>query len=206
MIKNLFFIALLFLLSSCCCFVFSHYKNSKQLFISSLLDGPRAFLDDYELVYYINGKKTTIYSYRLGLYGPVFSEDSNGPLESYEAYYCNLFVPGGDVFGCENKLRGKANIEIYLEKEGTKELVLLAKKTIDMDAYFRSVLVTQVYWGTNKEDYVPRPGRNIDWEKVETIVWPNTTDTISHYTAWYWDKRDSYEKYSPNEKYFVEIP
>jgi hypothetical protein len=57
MIKNLFLIALLFLLSSCCSFVFSHYKNSKQLFISSLLDGPRAFLDDYELVYYINGKK-----------------------------------------------------------------------------------------------------------------------------------------------------
>ena len=200
MVKCLFLIVLSFLLTSC-----FYYNNAERMFVWGYLDGPREIFDDYSLEYVLNDKNVSSDFYMT--YRDLnYDWNEKGQIKSFENIYCNRRFSGSDVFNCGSPLTGKANFDIFLKNEKNGNRILLAKKTINMDGYFRSVLLTQVYFGTDKEQYKYRTDCNIDWNKVEPIVFPNTNDTLYHYTAWYWDKRDSYENYSPNEKYFVEIP
>ncbi len=198
MIKNLIFIALLFLLSSC-----FYFDKAERLSISGNLDGQREYLDNYELEYFIDGKSAEIDAdYR----DWNFKWNPNGKLKWYAQGYCNVFFKGGDIWGCTSTLRGMVDFEIYLKNKKNGNKVLLAKKKIDMDAYYRSVLLTQVYFGTDKERYIERKYFNVDWNKMQPFVFKDSNDTLYHYTAWYWDKRDVYEKDFPDERYFIEIP
>ena len=75
-----------------------------------------------------------------------------------------------------------------------------------MDAYFRSVLLTQVYLGSDTAKYLSRSRFNIDWGKMTSIVFDGSNDTLYHYTGLYWDKREKYENMHIEEQYLVEIP
>ncbi len=108
--------------------------------------------------------------------------------------------------GCGQTLRGIVDIEIVLKNKETKKWTLLAKKSIDMDAYVRSVLLTQVYVGSDTAKYLSRSRFNIDWSKMKPIVFEGSNDTLYHHTGWYWDKREKYENNLIEDQYFVEIP
>ena len=198
LVKNLIVIVASLLFSSC-----FYFDKAERLSISGNLDGQREYLDNYELEYFIDGKLAEInVAYR----DWNFKWNPNGKLKWYAKSYCNVFFKGGDIWGCTSTLRGMVDFEIYLKNKKNGNKVLLAKKKIDMDAYYRSVLLTQVYFGTDKERYIERKYFNVDWNKMQPFVFKDSNDTLYHYTAWYWDKRDVYEKDFPDERYFIEIP
>ena len=197
-----------FLLSSC----FSYYNNAERIFMMGLLDSDSdrknnydlGETSDYTLVYRFNGDTADV---------PILlmiEKDENGAVQKvikrFWQGFCNVIFPAVDVFGCGYILRGKVNVEVFLKSEVTGRSILLAKKTIDMDAYYRSVLLAQVYLGTDTAKYRNRLNFNIDWSKMKPIVFEGANDTLYHYTGWYWDKREKYENILIEDQYFVEIP
>ena len=197
-----------FLLSSC----FSYYNNAERIFMMGFLDSDSdrknnydlGETSDYTLVYRFNGDTADV---------PIqlmVEEDENGAVQkvikSFWQVFCNVIFSAADVFCCRYILRGKVNVEVFLKSEVTGRSILLAKKTIDMDAYFRSVLLTQVYLGTDTAKYRNRLNFNIDWSKMKPIVFEGANDTLYHYTGWYWDKREKYENMHIEEQFLVEIP
>ena len=208
MIKNLFLISLLFLLSSC----FSYYEKAERLLIMGIIDSDKDRKDNYDigeasdfkLVYLFNGDSADV---------PILlmvEKDENGAVQKvikrFFRGFCNVLIPASDIFGCGHTLRGMVNVDVFLKNRVTGHSILLAKKTIDMDAYYRSVLLTQVYLGTDTAKYRNRLNFNIDWSKMKPIVFEGANDTLYHYTGWYWDKREKYENMHIEEQYFVEIP
>lgn len=209
MIKNLFLISLSFLLSSCFYpFVegmMSYYEDAEQMLVYGILDGPLKFTEKYVLEYTINGKeqKDISYSQRDSNYKQTWS----GSLKFYAAAYCNVFLQGGDIFPCRRRLRDVADVEIYIKRRSGGGRQLLAKKTIDIRDFHRSVLLTQVHFGSDKEQYKNRSRFNFEWDRATPIVLDATNDTIYHYTVWYWDKRKEHEMNNPIEDdYLIEIP
>ncbi|WP_173473985.1 hypothetical protein [Fibrobacter succinogenes] len=208
MIKNLFLISLSVLLSSC----FSYYDKAERLAVMGIIDSDNDRKNnydlgetlDYTLVYRFNGDTADV---------PILlmvEKDENGAVQKvikrFFRGFCNVVFPAMDVFGCGYILRGKVNVEVFLKSVVTGHSILLAKKTIDMDAYYRSVLLTQVYLGTDTAKYRNRLNFNIDWSKMKPIVFEGANDTLYHYTAWYWDKREKYENNLIEDRFFVEIP
>lgn len=210
MIKNLFLIALSFVLSSCFYPVVegmvSYYEDAEQMLVYGIFDGPLKFTEKYVLEYSINGKEQEDISYS--------QKDSNykqtwsGNLKLYAASYCNVSMSGGDIFpGCRRHLRDVADMEIYIKRKSGGGRQLLAKKTVDIRAFHRSVLLTQVHFGSDKEQYKTRSRFNFEWDRSEPLILDATNDTIYHYTVWYWDKMQEHEMYNPIEDdYLVEIP
>ena len=208
MLKYIMIGILPFLLSSC----FSYYNNAERIFMMGLLDSDSdrknnydlGETSDYTLVYRFNGDTADV---------PILlmiEKDENGAVQKvikrFWQGFCNVIFPAADVFCCRYILRGEVNVEVFLKSEVTGRSILLAKKTIDMDAYFRSVLLTQVYLGTDTAKYRDRLNYNIDWSKMKPIVFDGSNDTLYHYTGWYRDKREKYENMHIEEQYLVEIP
>lgn len=199
---------LLLLLSSC----FSYYHNAERLAIMGIVDNDESEKQEFnigksknfDLVYLINGDTIDI---PLG-----FIREENRAyvgkrvIKSFSQSFCNVAVPASDVFGCGRTLRGIVDVEIILKNNKTKKWTLLAKKSINMDAYYRSVLLTQVYLGTDTAKYRNRLNFNIDWSKMRSIVFDDSKDTLYHYTGWFWDKREKYENNLIEDRFFVEIP
>ncbi len=198
MVKCFLILLLPFLLSSC-----FNYSKANKLYVWGNLDGAKKYLNNFVLEYYINGKRFNVDAdYR----DWNFDWNENGNLKVYGQGFCNVLFSASDYWGCGNTLSGKVVIAIYLKDIETGNRILLSEKNIDMDTYFRSVLLTQVFWGADKDRYVTRSDFNIDWKIAKPLALNGTNDTIYHYTAWYWDKRGSYEDDFPDEKYFIEIP
>lgn len=110
-------------------------------------------------------------------------------------------------FGCVNLLRGKHEVKILLKSKKSGNSYLLAEKEIDMDSYIRSVLITQIFFGSDTSAYEKREKYNIEWDRMKPLVLSAENDTIYHYTVKYWDKRDYYDTYRKlDENYFVEVP
>lgn len=210
MIKNLFLISLSFLLSSCFYPVLegmhSYYEDAEQMLVYGILDGPLKFTEKYVLEYSINGKeqKDISYSQRDSNYKQTWS----GNLKCYAASYCNVSMSGGDIFpGCRRRLSDVADVEIYIKRKSGGGRQLLAKKTVDIREFHRSVLLTQIHFGSDKEHYKTRSRFNFEWDRSEPIILDATNDTIYHYTVWYWDKMQEHEMNNPIEDdYLVEIP
>jgi hypothetical protein len=159
---------------------------------------------DFKLVYLFNGDTADV------PVDVIVEKDENYAVQkvikSFEQGFCNVLIPASDIFGCGHTLRGMVNVDVFLKNRVTGHSILLAKKTIDMDAYYRSVLLTQVYLGTDTAKYRNRLNFNIDWSKMKPIVFEGANDTLYHYTGWYWDKREKYENNLIKDQYFVEIP
>lgn len=209
MIKNLFLISLSFLLSSCFYpFVegmMSYYEDAEQMLVYGILDGPLKFTEKYVLEYTINGKeqKDISYSQKDSNYKQTWS----GSLKFYAAAYCNVSLPGGDIFPCRRRLSDVADVEIYIKRKSGGGRQLLAKKTVDIREFHRSVLLTQIHFGSDKEHYKTRSRFNFEWDRSEPIILDATNDTIYHYTVWYWDKMQEHEMNNPIEDdYLIEIP
>ncbi len=197
-----------FLLSSC----FSYYHNAERLAIMGIVDSDKDRKDNYDigeasdfkLVYLFNGDTADV------PVDVIVEKDENYAVQkvikSFEQGFCNVLIPASDIFGCGHTLRGMVNVDVFLKNRVTGHSILLAKKTIDMDAYYRSVLLTQVYLGTDTAKYRNRLNFNIDWSKMKPIVFEGANDTLYHYTGWYWDKREKYENNLIEDQYFVEIP
>ena len=113
-----------------------------------------------------------------------------------------------DLFGCSNPLRGKHRIKVFLKSRKSGQIYLLADRVIDMSEYYRSVVITQVFVGSDTSLYEFRQRYDVDWSKMEPLVLKAENDTIYHYTVKYWDKREPEEYDNPgiDEKYFVEVP
>ena len=208
MLKYIMIGILPFLLSSC----FSYYNNAERIVMMGFLDSDSdrknnydlGETSDYTLVYRFNGDTADV---------PILlmiEKDENGAVQKvikrFFRGFCNVVFPAVDVFGCGYTLRGMVNVEVFLKSEVTGRSILLAKKTIDMDAYARSVLLTQVYVGSDTAKYLSRSRFNIDWSKMKPIVFEGSNDTLYHHTGWYWDKREKYENNLIEDQYFVEIP
>ena len=197
-----------FLLSSC----FSYYHNAERLAIMGIVDSDKDRKDNYDigeasdfkLVYLFNGDTADV------PVDVIVEKDENYAVQkvikSFEQGFCNVLIPASDIFGCGHTLRGMVNVDVFLKNRVTGHSILLAKKTIDMDAYYRSVLLTQVYLGTDTAKYRNRLNFNIDWSKMKPIVFEGSNDTLYHHTGWYWDKREKYENNLIEDQYFVEIP
>ena len=197
-----------FLLSSC----FSYYNNAERLVIMGIIDNDESEKNEFnigkskkfDLVYLINGDTVdiplrVIREENRAYVGELF-------IKSFSQTFCNVAVPASDVVGCGHPLRGIVDVEIILKNNETKMWTLLAKKSINMDAYFRSALLTQVYLGSDTAKYLSRSKFNIDWRKMTPIVFDGSKDTLYHYTGWYWDKREKYENMHIEEQFLVEIP
>ena len=83
---------------------------------------------------------------------------------------------------------------------------MLAKKTVDIRDFHQSLLLTQVHFGSDKEQYKTRSRLNFDWDRAEPIVLDGTNDTIYHYTVWYWDKNNYKESNTIKDELLIEIP
>ena len=208
MLKYIMIGILQFLLSSC----FSYYNNAERLAIMGIVDNDESERSEFnigksknfDLVYLINGDTVDI---PLGIIREDNRVDAGERvIKSFSQSFCNVAVPASDVSGCGQTLRGIVDIEIVLKNKETKKWTLLAKKSIDMDAYVRSVLLTQVYVGSDTAKYLSRSRFNIDWSKMKPIVFEGSNDTLYHHTGWYWDKREKYENNLIEDQYFVEIP
>lgn len=197
-----------FLLSSC----FSYYDKAERLAVMGIIDSDKDRKDNYDigeasdfkLVYLFNGDTADV------PVDVIVEKDENYAVQkvikSFEQGFCNVLIPASDIFGCGHTLRGMVNVDVFLKNRVTGHRILLAKKTIDMDAYYRSVLLTQVYLGTDTAKYRNRLNFNIDWSKMKPIVFEGSNDTLYHHTGWYWDKREKYENNLIEDQYFVEIP
>lgn len=197
-----------FLLSSC----FSYYDKAERLAVMGIIDSDKDRKDNYDigeasdfkLVYLFNGDTADV------PVDVIVEKDENYAVQkvikSFEQGFCNVLISASDIFGCGHTLRGMVNVDVFLKNRVTGHSILLAKKTIDMDAYYRSVLLTQVYLGTDTAKYRNRLNFNIDWSKMKPIVFEGANDTLYHYTGWYWDKREKYENNLIEDQYFVEIP
>ena len=199
---------LLLLLSSC----FNYFHNAERLAIMGIVDNDESEKNEFnigksknfDLVYLINGDTVDI---PLGIIREENRDDvGKRVIKSFSQSFCNVAVPASDVFGCGCTLRGIVDVEIILKNNETKKWTLLAKKSINMDAYFRSVLLTQVYLGSDTAKYLSRSRFNIDWSKMRSIVFDDSKDTLYHYTGWFWDKREKYENNLIEDRFFVEIP
>ena len=144
-----------FLLSSC----FSYYDKAERLAVMGIIDSDKDRKDNYDigeasdfkLVYLFNGDTADV------PVDVIVEKDENYAVQkvikSFEQGFCNVLIPASDIFGCGHTLRGMVNVDVFLKNRVTGHSILLAKKTIDMDAYYRSVLLTQVYLGTDTAKY-----------------------------------------------------
>lgn len=209
MLRNILFLFISILLSSCFYPVLegmhSYYEDAEQMLVYGILDGPLKFTEKYVLEYTINGKEQEDISVRQR--DSNYKETLGGNLKFYAAEYCNVSFGGGDIFPCRRHLRKIADVEIYIKRRSGGERQLLAKKTVDIRDFHRSVLLTQVHFGSDKETYKTRSRFNFEWDIATPIVLDATNDTIYHYTVWYWDKRKEHEMNNPIEDdYLIEIP
>ena len=209
MLRNILFFSISILLSSCFYPVIegmhSYYEDAEKLDIYGILDGPLKFTEKYVLEYTINGKeqKDISYSQKDSNYKQTWS----GSLKFYAASYCNVSMSGGDIFpSCRRRLSDVADVEIYIKRKSGGGRQLLAKKTVDIRDFHRSVLLTQVHFGSDKEQYKTRSRLNFDWDRAEPIVLDGSNDTIYHYTVWYWDKNNYKESNTIKDELLIEIP
>ena len=173
------------------------------MYVIGYLDGEKDALETYDLVYLFNGD-TADFSRRQC--NESFKSQGDGHLMIFDKGFCNVLISARDVFACGNTLRGKVLVEIFLRNKKNGNSDLLAKKHIDMNAYFRSTLKTQVFFGSDTTRYIVRSGANIDWRKAKLLVMNDFRDSVYHYTAWYWDKRKECDENISKEKCIVEIP
>ncbi len=209
MLRNILFFSISILLSSCFYPVIegmhSYYEDAEQMLVYGILDGPLKFTEKCVLEYTINGKeqKDISYSQKDSNYKQTWS----GSLKFYAASYCNVSMSGGDIFpSCRRRLSDVADVEIYIKRKSGGGRQLLAKKTVDIRDFHRSVLLTQVHFGSDKEQYKTRSRLNFDWDRAEPIVLDGTNDTIYHYTVWYWDKNNYKESNTIKDERLIEIP
>ena len=198
------------LLSSC-----FYYEKTERLAVMGVLDSGSGRKNEfneynigvaghYDLVYLFNGDTAEV---PVGfIQEEVYEGIVDRYIKDFDQSFCNVLIPASDIFGCGHTLRGVVDVDVFLKNKKTGHSILLAKKTIDMDAYFRSVLLTQVFIGSDKGKYLIRKEFNIDWSKMKQIVFEGTNDTLYHHTGWYLDKRESYENDLIEDKFLVEIP
>ena len=206
MCRIVLLLALSLLLSSCVS-TYYYFSRANEYFFSGKIDGKdKSDVEKFDLVYIFNGDTAKLHSFFL--YDSNLERQENGHIKSYYNFYCNVLFTSS-LHGCTNKLSGVVGVEIYLRNNKVGRSYLLAKKNIDMDAYRRAELRTQVFLGSDFERYEIRPRGNIDWSKMEQLVLKDENDTIYHYTVNYWEKREKSEDYLNHfidENYFVEVP
>lgn len=193
--------ALSFLLSSC--FLSNYYEKAEKLSIVGIFDGANEVRKSYDLVHVFDGDTVAGGNSECD---ENFKTVRDGHIMVYGIGFCNVLIGGGDIWGCNNRLRGNVLVEIFLKNKSTKKNILLTKRTIDMNAYYQTTLKTQVFFGSDTSRYVERIGANFDWNKAKQLVLKGTNDTIYHYTAWLWDKTAECDEKTPKEQCFVEIP
>lgn len=201
MYRNLILVSLSFLLFSC----FYYNRAEKQNFYG-IIDGKRNDVEKYDLVYLFNGDTASVLSLKF-FYNSAFERNDNGHIKIFGNGYCNVFFRDS-FMGCPNSLQGIVDVEVYLKNIKSGNSYLLAKKTVDMGAYRRAEMITQVYIGSDTAGYEARTEDNIEWNRVKPLVLKADNDTIYHYTVKYWEKRDddNYVGWDIDEKYFVEVP
>ncbi len=200
MIKSLLLLAVSFLLWSC------FYKSVEKQSFYGIIDGKRNDVEKYDLVYLFNGDTASVLSLKF-FYNSAFERNDNGHIKIFGNGYCNVFFRDS-FMGCPNSLQGIVDVEVYLKNIKSGNSYLLAKKTVDMGAYRRAEMITQVYIGSDTAGYEARTEDNIEWNRVKPLVLKADNDTIYHYTVKYWEKRDddNYVGWDIDEKYFVEVP
>lgn len=198
MFRIITLLVLSLLLSSC------FYGDVERIHIWGFLDERENDADNYELVYFLDGDTMDIFRYKFHVSDLDMTE--NVHVEKYTHSYCNAYFRN-NFFGCVNLLRGKHEVKILLKSKKSGNSYLLAEKEIDMDSYIRSVLITQIFFGSDTSAYEKREKYNIEWDRMKPLVLSAENDTIYHYTVKYWDKRDYYDTYRKlDEKYFIEVP
>ncbi len=201
MVRNLLLIIMTFLFSSC--FVANYYEQAERLAIVGIIDGVNKAWETYDLVYILDEDTVDV---SWANYNEKNEYKRDGHLRFFSQNYCNVVFAATDLpFCCGKPLRGKHQVTIFLRTKKTGNSVLLAKKNIDMSAFSKTVLTTQVYVGLDTSRYVVRNGPNIDWSKAKQLVLEDANDTVFHYTIWLWDKRKECDE-MPVEKCIVEIP
>lgn len=207
MLRNILFFSISILLSSCFYPVIegmmAYYDDAEKMEVYGILDGPLKFTEKYVLKYTINGKEQKDISYSQN--DSNYKQTWSGNLKVYAAQYCNVYI-GGDVFPCRRHLRKAADVEIYIKRKSGGGRQLLAKKTVDIRDFHQSLLLTQVHFGSDKEQYKTRSWLNFEWDRSNPIVLDGTNDTIYHYTVWYWDKNNYKESNTIKDELLIEIP
>lgn len=201
MYRNLILVSLSFLLFSC-----FYYNRAEHQYFWGYLDGKRSDVDRYDLVYLFDGDTADVPNFFH--FDQKLEKNENGNIKRYMNGFCNVFFRGSEM-GCPNSLQGIVDVQVYLKNKKSGNSYLLAQKTVDMDAYRRAVMITQVYIGSDTAGYETRTKDNIDWNRVKPLVLKADNDTIYHYTVKYWEKRESNDDYVNNwidRKYFVEVP
>ena len=201
MYRNLILVSLSFLLFSC-----FYYNRAEHQYFWGYLDGKRSDVDRYDLVYLFDGDSADVPNFFH--FDQKLEKSENGHIKRFNNGFCNVFFRGSEM-GCPNSLQGIVDVQVYLKNKKSGNSYLLAQKKVDMNAYRRAVMITQVYIGSDSAEYETRTEDNIEWNRANPLVLKADNDTIYHYTVKYWEKRETNDDYVYNdidEKYFVEVP
>jgi len=171
MVKNIFFLIVVFLLAAC------SYKNVERFDIIGFVEGKPLF-KEYSLVYYFNNSQMHIgYS----TYDCYMGKNLEERCKEYVESYCNVLV-GNDYAQCAYPLRGKIHVKIFLKNDRTGNRIFVGEKFIDMDEYQETVLLTQVFIGSDLNSYVTRTYWDFEWDRAEAIYSQDIQDTIYFYS------------------------
>lgn len=207
MCRIVLLLALSLLLSSCVS-AYLYFSVAERQYFRGIIDGAeKSNVEKYNLVYLFNGDTVsalTRFMYVDNDYS--FSSDRN--LKLYYRLYCNARFASSE-HGCPDVLKGIVNVDIFLKNNKSGNSYLLTKTKIDTEEFRVTLLLTQVYIGSNFEKYETRSSGNIDWSKMEQLVLKDENDTIYHYTVKYGDKRDKNDRHLNHSLDFdelVEVP
>ncbi len=174
MVKNIFFLIVVFLLAAC------SYKNVERAIVLGYVGGKAPVLKDYSLVYSFDGKIEAIGYFRRDAKLKDYGLD-NPTIKEYIRSYCNVLV-GNDYAQCAYPLRGKIHVKIFLKNDRTGNRIFVGEKFIDMDEYQETVLLTQVFIGSDLNSYVTRTYWDFEWDRAESIYSQDIQDTIYFYS------------------------
>lgn len=98
-----------FLLSSC--FLSNYYEKAEKLSIVGIFDGANDVRKSYDLIYILAGDSVTVE--KDDDCNENFKVVRDGHLTMYGKWFCNVLIGGGDIWGCNNRLRGNVLVEIF---------------------------------------------------------------------------------------------
>lgn len=184
------------------CLYSGFFREDDRLLIQGFIDGRSDVLAKYHMVFFLDGQKE---------FTPELTKDDQwntklydagtlSHIKEYQLGFCNASF--ADSKGCASVKTGDFDVSVFLTNEESGYSLSLGKKHIKMGEYKNTILMVQVYLGSNQNKYKQRPTDNFDWISATAIYSDDLKDTIFYYSKKY--KRDTVDVY--DVKYFKEVP
>ena len=197
------FVFICFFASSC--FWGGTQKNTEIVSIRGMLESSPSLLNKYQLLFMINGEKYD------NVWGTYLDENfkrwatprsENVHIKDYPFGFCNTFF-SDPKFGCGNVRTGEFDMSVVLENVETGTKIPLGIQHVKMNEYKHTLLLAQVFIGSDRGLYKKRPKNEFNWDVATAVHSEDIQDTIFYYYKKY--KRDSYIDFIDVD-FFTEVP